>query len=94
VQPAAETDQRAGGPVDVPDPVQQAPPAAQRHALTRCPIDCSIDAAAGLIELARRRLPLADLRMARSSNCPGATTALMWSRPALPFDRHDHGQRW
>jgi hypothetical protein len=30
VEPAAEADQRAGGPVDVADPVQQPPPAAQR----------------------------------------------------------------
>src|SRR4029450_11712089 len=30
VQPAAEADERAGGPVDVPDAVQQPPPAAQR----------------------------------------------------------------
>src|SRR6266511_1545607 len=30
VQPAAEADQRAGGPVDVPDAVQQPAPAAQR----------------------------------------------------------------
>jgi hypothetical protein len=30
VQPAAQADQRAGGPVDVPDPVQQPAPAAQR----------------------------------------------------------------
>src|SRR5215216_1129577 len=31
VQPAAEADERAGGPVDVPDAVQQPPPAAQRQ---------------------------------------------------------------
>jgi hypothetical protein len=30
VQPAAEADQRAGGPEDITDPVQQPPPAAQR----------------------------------------------------------------
>jgi hypothetical protein len=30
VQPAAEADERAGGPEDVPDAVQQPPPAAQR----------------------------------------------------------------
>jgi hypothetical protein len=30
MEPAAEADQRAGGPVDIPDPVQQPPPAAQR----------------------------------------------------------------
>jgi hypothetical protein len=30
VQPAAKADERAGGPVDVPDAVQQPPPAAQR----------------------------------------------------------------
>src|SRR5215204_6273688 len=30
MQPAAEADERADGPVDVPDPVQQPTPAAQR----------------------------------------------------------------
>jgi hypothetical protein len=30
VEPAAEADQRGGGPEDIPGPVQQAAPAAQR----------------------------------------------------------------
>jgi hypothetical protein len=37
----AEADQRAGGPVDVPDPLQQPAPAAQRPAVARGPIACS-----------------------------------------------------
>jgi hypothetical protein len=40
----AEADQRAGGPVDVPDPLQQPAPAAQRQAVARCPIACSTSA--------------------------------------------------
>jgi hypothetical protein len=30
VEPATQADQRAGGPEDIPDPVQRPPPAAQR----------------------------------------------------------------
>jgi hypothetical protein len=41
VEPAAEADQCASGAEDVPDPVQQPWPAAQRQALARWAIDCS-----------------------------------------------------
>ena len=41
VHPAAEAGEPAGGPEDVPDPVQQPPPAAQCPGVGRWPIDCS-----------------------------------------------------
>src|SRR6266536_110175 len=37
VQPPAEADERGGGPVDVPDPVQQPAPAAQRPGVGKVP---------------------------------------------------------
>jgi hypothetical protein len=37
VDPSAEADERGGGPVDVPDPVQQATPAPQRPRVGQMP---------------------------------------------------------
>ena len=37
VDPSAEADERRGGPVDVPDPVQQATPAPQRPGVGQMP---------------------------------------------------------
>jgi hypothetical protein len=44
VQLPAEADQRAGGPADVPDPLQQPPPAAQRPGSSQMPIACTTSA--------------------------------------------------
>jgi hypothetical protein len=44
-----------------------------------------IDAAEGLVEVARRRLPKRTSASVRSRCCPGATRASTWSRASTPF---------
>ena len=63
MQLPAEADQRAGNPANVPDPLQQPAPAAQRPAVTRCPIACSTSARRS----AWQRLNARCLSLSRSS---------------------------
>ena len=67
VQPAAEADQRRGGPVDIPDPVQQAPPARSAQALARCPIDCSTSARSPACRRLNARCPSLGRSLVRRS---------------------------
>jgi hypothetical protein len=57
VQRPAEADQRAGDPADVPDPLQQPAPAAQRPGSSQMPIACSTSARRSALQRLNARRP-------------------------------------
>jgi hypothetical protein len=92
VQLPAEADQRAGGPVDVPDPLQQPAPAAQRPAVARCPIACSTSARRSAWQRLNARCPsLSRSSVERFPERPPAEHGL-WIRD-LPSNTSDDPQQ-
>jgi hypothetical protein len=57
VQLPVEADQRAGGPADTPDPLQQPAPAAQRPGSSQMPIACSTSARRPALQRLNARCP-------------------------------------